>query len=308
LKSDIKKIDYIPGVRQKCKLLIFLCTMIILLYNSCRVTDDKNPERENINDITYSWIAKEKDILYHMSLPAQMTTIFENSEFPYQQDMPNNPDSLINYFTPEKIAANLGVYGADLGYIRVMKQEEETTNYLLAVYALAGKLNIPREIYSDLIINLDNYLAKPDEMAVQIDSIYTSVALFLRNSQREQLTAMILLGGWIESLYLASQIYMKTPENTDLLEQIAEQKYSLNYLINQLNNFQEEESILQYTLMLKNLKRSYDKIQIFYKKGDVVVDTIQKTISANEYQIITSQAAITEIALKIGSIRTRLIR
>ncbi len=81
-----------------------------------------------------------------------------------------------------------------------------------------------------------------------------------------------------------------------------------NYLINQLNNFQEEESILQYTLMLKNLKRSYDDIQIFYKKGDVVVDTIQKTISANEYQIETSQAAITEIALKIESIRTRLVQ
>jgi len=288
--------------------LIFLCGVTIIFLSECQVINTENNEGEKSNDLTYSWTARERDILYHMSLPAQMTRIFEKSTFAFQQDLPNDPDSLVNYSTPVQIAANLGVYGADLGYIRVMKQEKKTTNYLLAVYTLAGKLNIPREIYSDLIIHLDSYLTEPDRLAVQIDSIYTSVARFLKDSQHEQLTAMILLGGWIESLYLASQIYMQTPDNTELLEQIADQKYALNYLISQLNNFQDEEAILQYTLMLKNLKRSYDKIQIFYKKGDVVVDTIQKTISASEYQIVTSHSAINEIALKIESIRARLVR
>ena len=299
---------YLPRIKSKCYLVIFLCGIIIYFITGCRKTTDKDTEAETDNDLTYSWTAKEKDILYHMSLPAQMTRIFEKSEFPYQEDLPNDPDSMRKYDDPLKIAANLGIYGADLGYIRFMKQSEETSNYLIAVYALAGKLKIPREIYSDLIKNLDTYLAQPDELAIQIDTIYTAVAEFLKNSKNEHLTALILFGGWIESLYIASQIYMKSPENTVLLEQIAEQKYSLNHLLNQLNNFQDEETILQYTLMLKNLKRSYDKIQIYYQKDDVVVDTIQKTISANEYQLVTSQAAVSEIALKIESIRDRLVR
>jgi hypothetical protein len=294
--------------RQKKILLPVIGLMIILIFAGCKNLADKKRTAEGADSLTYSWTAKEKDILYHMSLPAHMTRIFEKSEFPYQLDLPSDPDSMVNYFTPFKIAANLGVYGADLGYVRVMNQEELTTDYLLVIYALAGKLEIPREIYSDLIINLDSYLAEPDELAIQIDTIFKTVDVFLKNSQRNELPAVILLGGWIESLYIASQIYMKTPDNTDLLEQIAEQKYSLNHLINQLSNFQDEESILQYTLMLKNLKRSYDNIQIFYKEGDVVIDTIQKTISASEYRIVTSHPTITEIALKIKSIRTRLIQ
>jgi hypothetical protein len=300
--------DHMPGSDQKIILLPVLALMSVLILAGCQSQSGKKRAAEETDSLTYSWTAKGKDILYHMSLPAHMTRIFEKNEFPYQPDLPNDPDSMVNYSTPFKIAANLGVYGADLGYIRVMNQEELTTDFLLVIYTLAGKLEIPREIYSDLIINLDSYLAEPDELAIQIDTIFKAVDLFLKNSQRNELPAVILLGGWIESLYIASQIYMKTPDNTDLLEQIAEQKYSLNHLINQLSNFQDEESILQYTLMLRNLKRSYDNIQIFYKEGDVVIDTIQKTISANEYRIVTTEPTITEIALKIRSIRNRLIQ
>ena len=255
----------------------------------------------------YSWTTGERDILYHMSLPAQMTKIFENNELVFQPELPNPADSMMNYNTPFSIAVNLGVYGADLGYVRVMGQESSTTTYMMVIYTLSGKLNIPREIYSYLLTNLDEYFKDPDRMAVQIDTIFTSVSLFLKDNGQEHLTAAMMLGGWTESLYIASQLYIQSPDNFDLLERIAEQKYSLNYLINSLNRIQDDQVILQYNLMLKNLKRSYDDISIAYEKGNVKVDTVAKTISANEYHIKTSRQTILEIASKIKSLRTRLV-
>ena len=47
--------------------------------------------------------------------------------------------------------------------------------------------------------------------------------------------------------------------------------------------------------------------QLRYEKGNVKVDTISKTITANQYNIETSHQTILEIASKIKSIRSRLV-
>ncbi len=297
------KIQFFPHLLIR----IFFAVLVVNLFTGCRQKAVEGDPAGKEDPGMYSWTTGERDILYHMSLPAQMTKIFENNELVFQPELPNPPDSVMNYDTPFSMAVNLGVYGADLGYVRVMGQESSTTSYMMVIYTLSGKLNIPREIYSYLLLNLDEYINDPDEMAVQIDSIFNSVNLFLKDNRQEHLTAAIMLGGWTESLYIASQLYLDSPDNFDLLERIAEQKYSLNYLINSLNKFQDDEVMLQYNLMLKNLKRSYDDIMIAYKKGDVKVDTVSKTITANQYYIETSRQTILEITSKIQSIRSRLV-
>ena len=60
--------------------------------------------------------------------------------------------------------------------------------------------------------------------------------------------------------------------------------------------------------MLKNLKRSYEAINIYYFEGDVSVDTVSKTITAKEYQIETTRTTIMEIAAKVETIRSRLTK
>lgn len=281
--------------------------LLLTLISGCRENDGKGDTAMGDDPGLYSWTAGERDILYHMSLPAQMARIFEDKDLAFQPELPNPVNSMDSYDTPASMAANLGVYGADLGYLRAMGQDSATTSYMMTIYALSGKLNIPREIYSYLLINLDHYFNDPDEMAVQIDTIFSSVSVFLKDNDQEHLIALMMLGGWTESLYIASQSYIRSPDNFNLLERIAEQKYSLNYLINSLNHYQDDPVLLQYNLMLKNLKRSYDNIRIAYNKGAVRVDTVTKTITANEYHLETSRRTILEIASKIQSIRSRLV-
>jgi hypothetical protein len=296
-------IQHVPSVLMWAFFSVLLFTFI-----ACSRENNGNRGPDEGDDPgLYSWTAGERDILYHMSLPAQMTRIFEDHDLAFQPELPNPVDSMAGYDTPVSMAANLGIYGADLGYLRAMGQDSATASYMMTIYALSGKLNIPREIYSYLLVNLDDYFNDPDEMAVQIDTIFTSVSRFLKENDQEHLIALMMLGGWTESLYIASQLYIRSPDNFKLLERIAEQKYSLNYLINSLNHYQDDPVLLQYNLMLKNLKRSYDNIRIAYNKGDVRVDTITKTITANEYHLETSRRTILEIASKIQSIRSRLV-
>ena len=63
----------------------------------------------------------------------------------------------------------------------------------------------------------------------------------------------------------------------------------------------------QLLLMLKNLRRTYDQFQLYYKKGDVMVDTGNKVISTDGYYLNVTQAQMQEISGKIENLRTLII-
>lgn len=279
--------------------------MILML--GCSRPAGNQHAAEDGNAGGYAWTAGGRDILYYMALPAQMAGIFEDSLLEFRPALPNAPGRSDQYTTQVGMAANMGIYGADLGYVSIMERDQEAAETMLAIYSLSGRLGIPRALYAGLLSDLGNIIRDPDEMSVQIDSVFRVLNVYLKQSGREGLTAAMMLGGWIETLYIASRIYSAQPGHQELLERIVEQKYALNYLIHLLNNNQDDPELLQYNLMLKTLKRSYDQVSIMYEKGNVSVDTVSKTIIAKQYRIETSERAVGEIIEKLASIRSRLI-
>jgi hypothetical protein len=109
-------------------------------------------------------------------------------------------------------------------------------------------------------------------------------------------------------MYIATQIYERDEGNIKLLEKIAEQKYSLNSLISLMNNYYGNEEMTEYLLMLKNLRRSFNRFQIYYKMDDVTVDTVNKVISTSKYYIDVKPENILEISSKLASLRTKIVR
>jgi hypothetical protein len=115
------------------------------------------------------------------------------------------------------------------------------------------------------------------------------------------------MGGWIEALYIASKIAESDPENMEIKDRIAEQKYSLNSLISLLSNYQEDLHIAEDLLMLKQLKKSFDKFEIYYNQGGFKVDTVNKLISTTEYVVDVSPEIISEIGAIISEIRMGIV-
>ena len=74
-----------------------------------------------------------------------------------------------------------------------------------------------------------------------------------------------------------------------------------------MNNYHSDLDLAEYLLMLKNLRRTYDKFQLYYRDGDVSVDTSKKTISAGSYIINITTEQMEEISGKIENLRTLII-
>ena len=288
----------------------FTLFIFLVAFYSCK---DAPKEQDNdisveINEKLDSMPVEPKAIFYHMLLPVEMAHLFDQVGANYYPDILNPSDNLSRYDTPVKVALNLGVYGSDLSYVKMFQRKDHSVKYLSAIHSMSAELEIPEHYYDDLLDNLETYVSNKDSLARVSVTLFKTVDEYLRLTGNGSAAAMIMMGGWVESMYISTQIYYSNQQNIKLLEKIAEQKYSLNSLISLMSNYHNEQEITEYLLMLKNLRRSYDKFQIYYKVEDVNVDTINKKISASKYYINASPEQILEISDKLASLRSRIIR
>lgn len=261
----------------------------------------------DINDFKETSDSANRSINYTMSLPVEMARLFDHVGANFYPDLLSPPDEFGKYTRPAKIALNLGVYGVDLSYVKMFNQHQRSVAYLASINRLADELGIPKEIYGNVIDNLEFFVSNPDSLSQVAARLYSATDDYLRKDGQEGAASLVAMGGWIESMYIATRIYENDPGNIALQDKISEQKYSLNSLIALMNNYQADLDLAEYLLMLKNLRRTYDQFQLYYKKGDVMVDTSSKTISAEAYYLNVTPEQMHEISTKIMNLRTLII-
>ena len=286
-------------------ILIFLLFVLGCRNNSGEET--QAPPKQDLSTFKEASIKDSRSISYEMTLPVKMAGLFDHVGADFFPEFLNPPDEYGKYTRPVKQALNLGVYGVDLSYVKMFGQHQRSVAYLTAIHRLAGEMNIPREIYGDVLDNLEFFVSNRDSLSRVAIELYTVTDEFLKSDGQEGAASLVAMGGWIESMYIATRIWEMNPGNIALQDKIAEQKYSLNSLIALMNNYQSDLDLAEYLLMLKNLRRTYDKFQLLYKEGDVEVDTESKTISAGSYMINVTTEQMIEITDKIGNLRRLII-
>jgi hypothetical protein len=289
-----------------------ICPLIILsgLFHGCKQDQKTGQEAEKQVDLAEfkeTTFTESRLISYEMTLPVEMAGLFDHVGANFFPEFLNPADQFGKYNKPVKIALNLGVYGVDLSYVKMFSQHQRSVAYLNAIHRLAGELNIPREIYGDVLENIEFFVTNRDSLSQVAMELYTATDEFLRNNGQEGAASLVAMGGWIESMYIATRIWQMDPGNLALQDKIAEQKYSLNSLIALMKNYHSDLDLAEYLLMLKNLRRTYDQFQLYYKQGEVQVDTSNKIISAGGYYVNITAGQMEEIAEKIENLRTLII-
>lgn len=246
-------------------------------------------------------------ILYQIALPVDMIQVFEKAGIRYNKEL-LNPASRSDEYTQTSIAAiNLGIYGVDLGYIKLFGDAQLALKYFNAIYKLATRIGIPDEYSGVSRSRFEQNLGNRDSLTRFINELYRNSDEYLKKAGRPEAASLIVLGGWIESLYITCQSWLNQNQPEILTRRIASQQYTLNSLINLLSNYAGEPDVSQYLLMLKILKKSFDKVNIHYPQGKIDLDTINKIILTDEYKIQVDESTMREIATLISNIRQELV-
>jgi hypothetical protein len=292
----------------KAKLFISLLVFSILI-PACKnqQSESKVYTEDDTSATIDETVVKARSIFYRMYLPSEMYKIFEKAGAVYTPDILNPVENVNLYETSTKAALNLGIYGVDLSYNKMFGQNQKTLLYFTVIHKLSQQLGIPDNMFTSALKKMEKNITNRDSLTAYATDIYSSANRFLNENDRQSTAGLIITGGWIEALYVASKIADDNVDNEEILERIAFQKYSLRSLLALLSNYQAEPSVTKYVLMLKSLNRTFDKFEIYYQSNDLGIDTINKLITANKIQIDLPAEQIKEIKAKIDQIRTEIV-
>jgi len=111
---------------------------------------------------------------------------------------------------------------------------------------------------------------------------------YLKENERYGAASLVIIGGWVEAIYIACNVVAET-KDIDIIDRLAEQKYSLGNLINMLGNYSDDDMIVTYIEKLSSLQPAldvlYEKVQQEFGPVAPGKDDIE------EYMVLTEKLA-----------------
>jgi hypothetical protein len=151
-------------------------------------------------------IKEVRQIFYRVYLPSEMYKIFDKVGAFYTPDILNPAENVNLYETSYKAALNLGVYGVDMGYNKMFGQNQKSLLYFTVIHKLSQQLGIPDMMFARAVESMEKNLANRDSIVKYATDIYVMAQEYLRENDRGSTAALVLAGGWIEAMYVASRI------------------------------------------------------------------------------------------------------
>jgi hypothetical protein len=281
------------------------------LFNSCASDEggdtpeevtvvESNTEEQDARD------DKDKKIIYSIPSPVEMASLLQKSGVEFDGSILNDHKNANKYATAKSQALNLGIYGGDLRYTSMFDQDQASLYYVAAAKKLSKELGVEDALDDNILNRLHQNSENRDSLLTLVSESYRMLNLYLKENDREEISALVVAGGWVEGLYIACKHY--TPGNEQLAKRIAEQKYVLSDLLSLLSTYEEKEILSDIIADLNALMGSYETVEL--KKGKTETSTDDNGImvigGSSSYSITPEDVAT--ISAKIESIRANYIQ
>jgi len=297
-------------MRQFLPVLIAICAMTLII-TSCNRTA-KGP---NIPAPVFSTHLPEtpddtfniREIYYGLLTPVEVCNIFERLGIRYNDTIILASGNRDLYMSSYKAAMNLGVYGVDMGYMKLFGVNRQTVSYFSTIQTLSERLNMPDTFLSDAIRSFDANIGNADSLTGLMNDAYSKIDEHLRLEGSEGTLGLMLMGGWIEAMYLATQLaYDPVNPDPQVVGKLAEQKYSLISLLSFMKNYYDDPMVVFYTKKLKYLNRWFDTFEIYYQPGDVSIDTLRQVITTTGTEMTVTVGTLNEIRDYVAKLRAEI--
>lgn len=219
------------------RILIFFALVVLLAcqdqdytaeLNKLSVEDDKKFKRE--------LSTLRNDILN----TAELNILLRENGYTYNGELVNDPSRSSAYFNSKEQALNIGVYATDLNYMSVFDQSNETLDYVISLFDLAEELSITEAFNKSTLMDVLNdsqtdYKLKSDELT----EFFKKAEDEINTSDRAQITALIIAGGWVEGMYISTSIARENWPNDTVAVEMWNQCFSYHKVMNMLEIFKD---------------------------------------------------------------------
>lgn len=283
----------------------------------CNNTEEKS-EADVLNDFAYADSTNQVEVvsediiaemIYSIPSPVEMTTIILESGAEFNDQLVNNPDQVDKYDTPYLKALNLGIYGADLGYLNMYKKTMTSINHLTTVRSLAKDLKIEQFFDFNTLKRLATSNSNIDSLVNITTQSFLEMEGYLRENNRTKASVLIVTGTFVEGLHISGTIANET-QSPELKERLAEQKYAVENLMVMLDVYKNDPEMEHIHALISELNTAYAQVEIVVTEGEVVekeVDGMLVFENTSTSTVNMTDEVFASILKTIDSVRSQII-
>lgn len=295
------------------KLLLFLS---VILMSACggnkqseeqALLDSLSTLDSNLPVVSQEVIDK---IIQQIPSPLEMSALIKLSGARYNSNYLNEPDNYSKYMSGYERALNLGIYATDLGYANLYEESQESILYIGAIKELADELRIGQYFNFETIERLAEK-KDLDSLLLLSTQNFNDINAHFNEQNRPTLSALMLVGGWIEALHIACSVEEITPDHQGLKEKIGEQKIVIDKIKELLEYFTESDQEIRGLYgQIMELEAIYEKVNIEETYGEPTYEEVDGVLVSRDNRITTvhiSKESIDQIRSKTSTIRLDII-
>ena len=254
-------------------------------------------------------VARIQKIFYTLPSPLELTYLFKKEGVAYHHEKLHDISRRSDYNLKVKKALNLGIYGADLSYAGLFGKHQDAIEYYTTTQLMAEELGIGQTFQKEFISRLEKNANNKDTLLQVISEFFLDNDSYLKNQKQQDISTYILAGGWIEGLYLGTQMADENTNSTGLREIIASQRFSLDnlvILIESLNNKAGSEELL---ISIRRIDEHFKTMKV----NDVKNKTSAKSeggvlkISSKKEASVLTDSSFNYIKEEVAAIRSNII-
>lgn len=202
----------------------------------------------------------EAVIQYPIPTAYEVTNLINRSGASYVIGITNPTDKAESYLTETDKAINLGIYGADLAYVTAYNMKQETMDYMKVLRKMVDDMQVSTNFNAELARKVEDNVDNKDSLIHIISQSFHDTYSFLVNNGKDDISIMVLVGTWVEGLYITNMVATFSSRNADMLQIVANQKSSLATLVDILDTHKESAEVAKLRQILEPIIKEYSKV------------------------------------------------
>lgn len=266
-------------------------------------------EIDDSNGIDVNTLDLNLDMQFKVPTPNELFEVIKETNIKFSTSVLNPITNLKKYDKPKSQALNFGVYSADLAFIANNEVGSDALKYFKTIRQLSSSLNVENAFNGTVFKRIEENVNKKnqDSLLFLSNETYYNAFAYLEDNGRQKTLAYIVLGGWIESLSILTQLG-EFEESGLLAEKIGDQKLTLENVMGLMMKIQDDEEVTDVMIELTDLEEVFLNLEQI-EEGDA--ETTQKNdgqfmFSGGTKTVVTKED-YEKIKSIIADLRTQII-
>jgi len=290
---------------------ILALKIFILLVLIITISCQRDKKKEKHQDVYIDSIIQEEEYLEEIEVffpsPNEVINLITETGIDYYPELVNPINKHESYLGLREKSLGLGVYTSDLAYLVAFEDFSNAVQYLDVVYYMSNDLNISNIMTVEKVERIKENMQIPDSLNAISNELFLDFIELLKYNEREEILSMVMLGSYIEAIYLAAWSIEDFNEQKLSIDIISEQKYAFENCIEFVSKYDSNKDIAKLLDDLEPVKRLFDDIKRVKVDSDLRTESKGKLVFGAGSKLNMTKEQFETLKTEIKRIREQIV-